>query len=658
MSQVAFRSTLQPPLEPHSGSALRMLCVARKSKEEQTSLADQQALYKRWLETNYDGPLTVKVISTTGGGERLDRRELKRMRFLIKNRRVDAVLTEDLGRIVRRIHAVTFCELCEDHGVRLIAINDHVDTFREDWRDQSFFAAYRHERHNTDLRKRITRSLHHRFLNGGAVRPPIFGYGLRESTIIDAKGRKIHTDEMLYKHEWAEPVYAEWFDQLESGASYSEVADWCNENQVPLPPHAIEKGAKRWTGPLVRRTVHNPMLKGVRERNNKKSRRINKTGRHVSEKAPVDERLRRSCPHLAFIEPARWDRLISMLTKRNSKYTVPTNSDARLGRPKKRSTWPGQQIYCGVCGRMYVYGGHGQATHLMCNGAKAHLCWNGASVDGPLAARKLSAAIWQEVAALPDIEEVTRSLLEHELEQADSANSEGKRELRRAQAENDRRMQNLMRAIGDVSWSDSLKDELQRLEVERLQLADRQSELDELTGRRVVVPTADVIRQMFADTFQGLAVESWKFARLMRKLIPKIIVFPHQSCDGGKVVLRARFRLDLGGLDRSLKAANCLRPALERTLCVDLFDPPQRVLLHEEAARMVAGGTTQRDVGKARGVSQPIIQHALALHRLIEERGLPDAYLQIREPNMDGSKFRRHLHRRYRFDPLADAGQF
>jgi hypothetical protein len=152
--------------------------------------------------------------------------------------------------------------------------------------------------------------------------------------------------------------------------------------------------------------LHNPILKGVRVRNRKVSKRVNQTGRRKSVAAPASERLERHCPHLAFIEPARYDRLIQLLDERNAKYRRKGSggSDPRKGVPKKRTVWPGQHLDCGVCGRPYVYGGHGQKDHLMCRGAHDYRCWNAITVDGPLAAGKLIAAIRAAIAGLADFD--------------------------------------------------------------------------------------------------------------------------------------------------------------------------------------------------------------------------------------------------------------
>ena len=73
--------------------------------------------------------------------------------------------------------------------------------------------------------------------------------------------------------------------------------------------------------------------------------------------------------------------------------------DTRRNVPKKRTRFPGQIIECGICGRGYVFGGHGQTDHLMCNGAREYKCWNGITVDGPLAAEKICSAVIAEIEA-------------------------------------------------------------------------------------------------------------------------------------------------------------------------------------------------------------------------------------------------------------------
>ena len=80
---------------------------------------------------------------------------------------------------------------------RLVAINDQVDTFTENWRMNAFFSTFRHEGYNRDTSSRIRRSLRNRHKNGGILNAMVYGY-------IKAPG--IKSDEELRKDPNAEPV--------------------------------------------------------------------------------------------------------------------------------------------------------------------------------------------------------------------------------------------------------------------------------------------------------------------------------------------------------------------------------------------------------------------------------------------------------------------
>ena len=134
---------------------------------------------------------------------------------------------------------------------------------------------------------------------------------------------------------------------------------------------------------------------------------MNKTGRHRSEKAPQEAQLFRAAPPLALLDAERYDRVIRLLAERNgrSRRKGENGKDTRAGVSRKRSRWPGQHIYCGICGRPYLWGGNGEKDHLMCQGAKLHRCWLGASCDGPPTAERIGAAIFREIEGLPDFDE-------------------------------------------------------------------------------------------------------------------------------------------------------------------------------------------------------------------------------------------------------------
>jgi site-specific DNA recombinase len=174
-------SSLHPPLRPRSGNVLHVLGIVRvskadkdrpkdkvdRSRHDEPSLEDQSALLRDWLLKSYGKAYQLDIIGSTGSGEFLEREESARANAAVESGRYDLVLTEDLGRIFRRVHAFLYCELCEDIDTRLIALNDGVDTGRDDWRSAAIFAVMRHEMYNRDTAARIRRTLRNRFTQGG-----------------------------------------------------------------------------------------------------------------------------------------------------------------------------------------------------------------------------------------------------------------------------------------------------------------------------------------------------------------------------------------------------------------------------------------------------------------------------------------------------------
>ena len=167
-------SFLNPPLTAKNGHTPEVIVVARvvtpvPEKQDIRSLEDQEALHREWLASHTDLPLNVTVIAGSGSGEALDRKEFFELSELVETGRYDLVLCEDLGRIVRRMHAHLFAELCVDYETRLISINDNVDTAIAGWQDRTIFSAWHHERSNRDTSDRIKRTHRSRFMQGGVL---------------------------------------------------------------------------------------------------------------------------------------------------------------------------------------------------------------------------------------------------------------------------------------------------------------------------------------------------------------------------------------------------------------------------------------------------------------------------------------------------------
>jgi len=200
----------------------RVVIVKRISTKNQDMRAcgDSEAYCRKWAEQNIPGNCYFQVVSSQASGERLDRQELRRLEDMVCDNEVTIVLCEEASRLSRRNYIISFCELCEDHDVRFIAINDNVDTAQE-WRLNTFFASMKHEMPNKDTSNRIRRSLRNRFLQGGVIQFVIYGF-------IKPLGAK--HDSQINIDPAAARIIDQMFTMLEHGATYSDVAD-CQVDQ-------------------------------------------------------------------------------------------------------------------------------------------------------------------------------------------------------------------------------------------------------------------------------------------------------------------------------------------------------------------------------------------------------------------------------------------
>lgn len=636
-------SSLDSSFVPKAGTVLRVVGICRISTTHQDprSLADQEAYYRTWLKEHVDVPWTLEIIAGQGSGENLEREEY--LELIERTAEFDLVITEDLGRICRRVQAHVFCENAIDVETRVIAINDRVDTADEDWEMSSYFAVMKHESYNKDTSRRIRRSLRNRFTQGAVVQCLPYGY---------VKPHAKATDAECSKDPQAEPIYEEWFRRLEEGQSYAEISDWLNANKVPVGPYVR---SDRWTPQLVAKVTHNPILKGERRRNERMADRVNKSGRKKSIKAPPSELLIRHCPHLAFFEPAYYDGVIAMLRLRNGKYRRDQDGgDCRRNVSRKQTRWPGQHLRCGICGRQFVFGGHGQTHHLMCDGARQHRCWSGVTCDGPLMVQKVMAAIRMEIERLDGFDEAFRALVMEEAKAGLSGIATEISTLERQQRSIVKSIGNFTQAIGELGTSPALLSSLREAETQK---ADVNFRLERLRrsqrDQEPALPDAAEWKAIAHQAFEDIDTTSPVFARLMRELISEIHVYPFRLIDGGLPVLRARFTLNLMGFLPNSSRLPCAISVFQRALVVDLFDKPQREQFRPAVVLgMQLPGMTYKALSIQLGTHDTVIQKASQVQRLMNSAGVSDPYLPIRTPIEGNRKYCRHRHPRFSFEPL------
>ena len=626
---------------PKKGRKFEVIGVCRISTDHQDemSLSDQEAYYREYLDRTYGTEnYNLTIVAGRGSGQYLDREEYLELCAKVESGKYDAVVSEDLSRIVRRVHAYLFCELGEDSSTRVIAINDFVDTKDANWRQAAFFATFRHESYCRDTSQRIQRSLRNRFMDGRVFQCPIYGY---------IKPHPHATDSEITKDPEAERVYGEIFSRLENGENYRQIADWLNKSGVSTGPYCR---LDEWSGAMVKRIVFNPILKGERVRNKRVTRRVNRTGRPKTEPAPKDFQLSRDVPHLAFIDPDRYDRVIRMLVKRNAKYkrSESERNDPRAGVPRKRTRWPGQHLRCGVCGRIYVFGGHGQKERLMCNGSRDHKCWNGMTVSGPQVASAVANQLLDRIRQLPNFDQEWMDAYEVEREERiESANGQ-LNSLRSELQSNQRKRENRVQLLDQLGFSPATVNDIRTCENRIAELQDEIGQLQSSQDVVIAVPTIEEINAVATDAFLDLPRDSEEFAQMMRSVIDDFFVLPYRLADGGHIQPKVKFKANLGHLIGN----NQDLPILDLHGVVDLTTQPKRLQYLNDIVDMVSKGMKHAEIAKRLGIFKTEVGYAMRLHRCMQALGTDDPWIPILSEDQVVKYFQRVRNSRFSFDPL------
>jgi hypothetical protein len=636
------------PIRSRNGHTLVVGIVARISggpNQKELSLDDQIDHAKQVVAELYDGPVEYRVIATTGKGERLDRPELAEVEALLRSGELDLLIAEDIGRIVRGTAVSELCGIAVDHGVRVIAPNDCIDTAEDTWEEDVISACRDHVGHNAHTSKRLKHKLMNRFKKfGGATARPVYGYVVPE----DAK-----TYDDWQKDPDATEIYREWFRRLREVRNCSAVADWLNARKIPTGPYARKEA---WDEKMVRRITRNPVLKGMPGRGFKHTVKHHETGRRVSVKNPAGP-VFREYPNLAHVEADLFDEVNEILDEENKGFgRKPVNgADPLRGRSKKRTRFPGQHARCWYCGRQYVWGGNGVTENLMCSGSREWKCWNSVGFCGETAGAAVATALREELERLAGFDDQFRALVEEAGRRGDAHSDRRRAELERAEAALATKRANLARGVAEYGPKPMFAEQLAQLKAEDARLGCERRELGRLCGRAPVLPgSVAELRQEFEAKFRDLATDSPEFGTLLRSVVPEFHVYLVRLCDGGHPLPRARVTLSLAGVVADARHAPGVTAFLTRTVTLDLFEPPQRERIRAEAVRLAGAGLEQRQIAVRlpEPATQAGVWQALALDRRMRDLGLDTPYVMVSGPPSDYPKLRRHHNEKFNFEPL------
>ena len=325
---MAFR--LRIPIVAPVGQMVRVIIYARYSTEEQdaSSIPDQFEYCKQFL--NQNGITEYQPVYFSDAemsGELVSREGINKVRELIDYRRCDLILCEDSSRLFR--HMTACAELIEtavDLNIRVICINDDVDTADEGWDDRVYDALRHHARSNKYTSKRIKRKHEALWRSGAAV--GLLRPGFRRVPSVPATATEPamgpYFDEI---DPQLAPVVREVFERIARNDAPCDVALWATEQRLPKPANAK---ATEWTAARIIHIIRNPVFRGMEVYRKEVVKKERRTGKPRLVPNEPDGILKREMSHLRITSDSLWYAANRAIDARRNRPLGPSGEAHRL----------------------------------------------------------------------------------------------------------------------------------------------------------------------------------------------------------------------------------------------------------------------------------------------------------------------------------------
>ncbi|MCA9053368.1 MAG: recombinase family protein [Planctomycetaceae bacterium] len=624
---------LRTPIPNHC----RAVSVTRYSTEEQRrqTCEDQHEYCREFLSDQGVTPRDFRRISDEGiSGELRDRPGIQALRAGVLARDFDLIICEDSSRLFRGIGpCVELVGLAVDHDIRVICINDGVDTTDEDW-DQRLEEAQRHHgRDNYFTRYRIRRSHDGLWRSGAAIGLLRPGYLRTRQSEADLNSPKY--DEI--DPHWIETIKKA-FQMVADGDSPQTVADFLTGSGLPKTSNSSDPA---WTEKNVISLVRCTKYRGYESRRQTISRKQYTTGKSISIRNPDPKNVQhREMPHLRIVDDVVWYAANRMIDDRRRKQTTPCGREHPLFGVPRDSRSPLSNLFvCGACGAKMHMCGRNEGGYR-CSRVRRGECWNRTTSLRDLTHGKIGAAVSRAIleaseSAIDDILDHLR----HQIEGSDQLDHQ-EAELRKRQADLRRRQDRLSRAIqSEEQTPEFLSRDIAALESERQEIESDLRSLRSLRAHEVMVPGKQELCSRLHAAANEFSLDSREGRdRLCPLLAEPIRAIPCRQFGTDKVVLRAEIKLNLVALvpglvriDSGLIAGgNIEGELLHRLLTVDLFKPAVAPKHAINALRIyeqdLGSPPTLNQIGEALGISKRSAHVALQLGRQLREAGRVDPY--------------------------------
>ena len=256
-----------------------------EDKERYESIINQKNIVKDYAKehfTNYD---IIEFEDDNYSGYKFDRPDFTRMKKEILEGNIDVVIAKDLSRIGRHnAKTLLFIEELEKMGVTVIAINDDLDTSKEQNNDLVGIKTWYNELYVKDISRKIRSTVQNKSKNATWITNVPYGY-----VMIDYQKREYKVDCI------AAQVVQRIFEMYAQGYGYKKIANTLTEEKVTTPKTRLkqlwEEQGKTYLGPVsdiwntasINHIITNDFYIGTLRTNKYSRRGINGIDKQVAE---------------------------------------------------------------------------------------------------------------------------------------------------------------------------------------------------------------------------------------------------------------------------------------------------------------------------------------------------------------------------------------
>jgi site-specific DNA recombinase len=243
-------------------------------------------------------------------------------------RSIDYVLVEESSRLSRNlVEMMKIAEIFQHYGVGLYFVDQKLDSRDPNFRLFLIIQATVEDQYMELMRKKVSRGMEARALNGFSVGGRYFGY--ENVAVVDSEnlsGRSDHRT-LGYKLRVMESEAAtvmQIYNLFAEGLSTSQIATKLNDEQVPGGcKSCISADQVHWDSGRVRRILRNPIYVG-KQVWNKTSQFINpETGTKGRRRNPPETWICAHVPGLRIVSDELWNKVQNRLECNNPKAVDP-----------------------------------------------------------------------------------------------------------------------------------------------------------------------------------------------------------------------------------------------------------------------------------------------------------------------------------------------